>query len=163
MVRTSSPGWYSLTSSKFMPWPLKTLWYWPASVSLTSRFVRISIWRIFLRISRGIIGHPSRHRQFIKNLLNNRFAGLFFRFGFVGDGDAVAQHVHADALHVLRGNVAAATKERKSLGSERQRDRSARRRAELDEIFHLDFVGFRFARGAHEVHNVILHFVVHVN
>src|SRR5207249_10600926 len=36
-------------------WPLKTEWYWPASVSLTSRFVRISIWRIFLRMSRGII------------------------------------------------------------------------------------------------------------
>src|ERR1019366_1365397 len=55
IARTSSPGWYSRTSSKFMPCPLKTLWYWPASVSVTTRFVRISICRIFLRISRGII------------------------------------------------------------------------------------------------------------
>src|ERR1019366_3119596 len=55
IARTSSPGWYSRTSSKFMPWPLKTEWYWPASVSVTMRFVRSSICRIFLRISRGIM------------------------------------------------------------------------------------------------------------
>ena len=55
IARTSSPGWYSRTSSKFMPWPLKTEWYWPARVSVTMRFVRISIWRIFFKISRGIM------------------------------------------------------------------------------------------------------------
>src|SRR5271154_2110194 len=55
IARTSSPGWYSRTSSKFMPWPLKTEWYWPASVSVTMRLVRNSICRIFLRISRGIM------------------------------------------------------------------------------------------------------------
>jgi hypothetical protein len=27
MVRMSSPGTYSRTSSNSMPWPLKTLWY----------------------------------------------------------------------------------------------------------------------------------------
>src|SRR6266478_4466152 len=88
IVRTSSPGWYSRTLSKFMPWPLNTLWYWPARVSLTSRLVRSSICRIFLRISRGIIEslllHPhyktfnvtsrSRHGQLIKYRLNDRFA-----------------------------------------------------------------------------------------
>ena len=52
MVRTSSPGTYSRTASKFMPRPLKTLWYWPASESVTSRLVRISICRTFFRISR---------------------------------------------------------------------------------------------------------------
>ena len=36
MVRTSSPGEYSRTSSKSMPRPLKTQWYSPASVSFTS-------------------------------------------------------------------------------------------------------------------------------
>ena len=45
---------------KFIPWPLKTLWYWPASVSLTSRLVRISICRIFLSISRGIMAPAAR-------------------------------------------------------------------------------------------------------
>src|SRR5471032_2860984 len=40
-------------------WPLKTEWYWPASVSVTMRFVRSSICRIFLRISRGIMRENS--------------------------------------------------------------------------------------------------------
>jgi hypothetical protein len=37
----------------------------------------------------------SRHRQFIKDFLDDRFAGFFLGLGFVGDGHAVAQHVHA--------------------------------------------------------------------
>ena len=42
MVRTSSPGMYSRTSSKSMPRPLNTEWYAPARLSLTMRRVRIS-------------------------------------------------------------------------------------------------------------------------
>jgi hypothetical protein len=34
----------------------------------------------------------SRHRQFIKDFLDDRFAGLFLGLGFVGDG-------HADIMH----------------------------------------------------------------
>jgi hypothetical protein len=30
----------------------------------------------------------SRHRQFIKDFLDDRFAGLFLGLGFVGDGNA---------------------------------------------------------------------------
>jgi hypothetical protein len=43
IVRTSSPGTYSRTSSKFMPRPLNTLWYSPARESFTRRLVRISM------------------------------------------------------------------------------------------------------------------------
>lgn len=60
IARTSSPGWYSRTSSKSIPWPLNAEWYWPASVSSTRRRVRSSIWRIFLSSSLGIIGTVGR-------------------------------------------------------------------------------------------------------
>src|SRR5207245_2945229 len=56
IVRTSSPNWYSRTSENSMPRPLKMEWYSPASDSFTSRLVRISIRRIFFRISAGSIG-----------------------------------------------------------------------------------------------------------
>ena len=56
IARMSSPGTYSRTSSNSMPWPLKTLWYWPANTSDTMCDVRISIWRILRSISFGIMG-----------------------------------------------------------------------------------------------------------
>jgi len=36
--RTSSPGWYFAHLVEVHACPLKTLWYWPASVSVTMRF-----------------------------------------------------------------------------------------------------------------------------
>ena len=51
--RTSSPYMYGRTSSNSMPRPLNAERYWPASTSLTMRLVRISIERIFRRISVG--------------------------------------------------------------------------------------------------------------
>src|ERR1700690_2154106 len=98
----------------------------------------------------------SRHRQFVKNLLHHGLAGLFLGLGFVGDGHAVTQDVHADAFYVLRRHVAAALEERKSLGRQRQIDGRARRRTQLDEFLDLDFIVVGIARGADEVHNVIL-------
>ena len=35
-----------------------------------------------------------------------------FGFGFIADNDAMAEHVHADGLHVLRGDVPASLQER---------------------------------------------------
>src|SRR5437868_2855032 len=104
MCRMSSPGWYSRTSSKFMPWPLKTLWYCPASVSLTSRLVRNSIWRIFLRISRGIIENL-RNWQLVEYFLNDRLAGLFLSLRLIGDGHTMTQDIHANAFDILRSDV----------------------------------------------------------
>ena len=70
--------------------------------------------------------------EFIKNLLHDGFGGLLFGFGFVGDRHAVAEHVEAEALDVLRRHVAAAAQERVGLGCERERDGGARACAELD-------------------------------
>ena len=68
----------------------------------------------------------SGHRQLIKNLLNDRLAGLLLGLGFVSDGDAVAQDIHADAFDVLRRDVAAAAQEGVGLGGEREGDGRAR-------------------------------------
>src|SRR6266849_10826536 len=75
--------------------------------------------------------HWSRHGQLIEDFLDDRLAGLLLRFGFIGDGDAVAEHIHADAFDVLGRDVAAAFEEGVSLGGEGQRDSRARRGAQL--------------------------------
>ena len=51
MSRISSPNWYSRTSEKAIPLPLKAEWYWPAKILLDSPRVFISIRRTFFRIS----------------------------------------------------------------------------------------------------------------
>src|SRR5262245_48263552 len=53
MVRMSSPGWYSRTSSKAMPVPLKTLRYSPPSRSSTARRARSCKRRTWRMTSRG--------------------------------------------------------------------------------------------------------------
>src|SRR5581483_8577808 len=139
--RTSSPGTYSRTSSKSMPRPLKTEWYWPANVSCASRFVRISRWRTLARISRGVASpltvdrsgprgaggrRASRHRDAVEDAAHDVLAPHVLGVRLVRHDDAVAQHVHADRLHVLRGHVAAALQERPRLRGHRQVDRRAR-------------------------------------
>ena len=111
----------------------------------------------------GLEVHSSGHREFIENFLDDCLAGLLFGFRLIGDGDAVAEHVHANAFDVLRGDIAAATEEREGFGGEGQRNGGAGGGAELNEFFDLDFVDFRLAGGANEIDNVVLHFVVHVN
>src|ERR1044072_1932267 len=49
--RTSSPNWYSLTSLKDMPLPLKALWYSPEKIWLERPLVFISRRLTFLSIS----------------------------------------------------------------------------------------------------------------
>ena len=55
MLRMSSPYWYSRTSAKLMPRPLKTEWYSPENTSFTRPRVAISTRRTCLRTSRGIM------------------------------------------------------------------------------------------------------------
>src|SRR5205085_2748055 len=78
------------------------------------------------------------NREFVENFLDDGFAGFLFGFGFVGDSDAMAKDVHADGFDVLRSDVAAAFEERVGFGGEGERDRCARRGAELDEFLYLD-------------------------
>src|SRR6267154_6796492 len=134
MVRTSSPGVYSRTSSKSMPRPLNTEWYDPARLSLTMRRVRISSCRMPLmmalldfvvsagigaraRTSREPLGHGKRVENFFHDVLGRDVLGL----SFVGDGHAVTQHVERDGLDVLRDHVVAAVQERHGTRGERER------------------------------------------
>src|SRR5439155_8914492 len=103
------------------------------------------------------------HRQLIEKFLDDRFAGLFFSFGLVSDGDPMTQHIHADALYVLRSHIAASPQERVGLGAERQSDRRTRRSAELDHTLKLNFILAGVPRGADKVHDVVLHFFVDVD
>ena len=62
MLRMSSPYWYSRTSAKLMPRPLKTEWYSPEKTSFTRPRVAISTRRTCLRTSRGIMVRPTAPR-----------------------------------------------------------------------------------------------------
>src|SRR5207253_2799837 len=95
--------------------------------------------------------------------LDDGFAGFVFGFGFVGDGDAVAEDVHADAFDVLGRDVATAFEEGVGFGGEGEGDGGARAGAELDEVFNSDFVVVGGARGADNVDDVVLHFFVDVD
>ena len=54
---------------------------------------RIQIVKMFLHVSFLILQAFSRHGQFIKDFLDDDFAGFFLGLGLVGDGHAVTQHV----------------------------------------------------------------------
>ena len=55
MSRTSSPTWYSRTSEKAIPRPLKAEWYCPAKILLLNPRVFISIFRTCLNSSSASI------------------------------------------------------------------------------------------------------------
>ena len=98
-----------------------------------------------------------------EDALHDGLAGQFLGLGLVADDDAVAQHVQADVLHVLRRDVAAPVQEGVRAGGERQVDRRARAGAAADHAVELELVAGRVARGEHHVHDVVLHPVVDVD
>src|SRR5215510_5439 len=106
MVRMSSPNWYSRTSLNSIPRPLNTEWYSPASDSFTSRLVRISIRRTFLRISAGSIGRRGlRHFDGVEHPLDDLLGRDVLGLGLVREDDPVPQHVEGDRFHVLGRDV----------------------------------------------------------
>src|SRR5688572_5632659 len=125
MWRTSSPGWYSRTSSNSMPRPLKALSYSPASRSVTTRWVRIWIALIFWKSSGGsawlmsvMLGAYGRSGDIdgVEDLLDDVVAGEVLGLGLVGDEEAVTEDVRADGLHVLGRHVGAPFQEGVHLG-----------------------------------------------
>src|SRR5882672_2231163 len=166
MVRMSSPGVYSRTSSNSIPRPLKTEWYSPASDSFTSRLVRISIRRTFFRISwevRGISanlprpsdgggsGHFDRVQDPQDDLLRRDVLGL----GLVGEQDAMPEHVEGDRLHVLRGRVPSPLHEGVGLGGQGEVDGGPGRGAEGDQARQVQLVLLGGAGGEHDVDDVV--------
>src|SRR5215470_14800249 len=149
-----------------MPRPLKTLWYWPAKRSDTRWLVRIWILRTARscsRVSMRAGGPSSGDRDPVEDAADDLVRVDLLRLRLVAHDDAVAEHVGADRLHVLRGHVAAPVQERVRLGGERQRERRARRGAVLDERTQIQARRRRLARREHERHDVILDLVVDVD
>src|SRR5436190_20085376 len=66
------------------------------------------------RYGQGFSPMRLRDGQCVEDFLNDGFAGFFFGFGFVGDGVAVAEDVHAGGSGVLRCDVTAAATESES-------------------------------------------------
>ena len=111
MVRISSPGWYWRTSEKAMPRPLKTEWYWPASMSVHHLAGGDLQRRILLD---EVLREHGRHYGtsiLLEDPLNDLLGGQVLRLGLVGERDAVAEDVEADRLHVLGGDEAAVAQE----------------------------------------------------
>ena len=83
--------------------------------------------------------------------------------GFVADDDAVAQDIGADALDVLRRDVAAAVQERVGARGQREVNRGARRSAVTNQAFQIQIVRRRLARRPDDIDDVILHAIVDVD
>src|ERR1043166_3834146 len=161
MSRTSSPGMYSRSSSKSIPRPLKWLRYAPTMVSLTSRFVRTSTRRTEAR--RSVMVMCSRHRNGIEDFFDKSIRRHCLRLRFVSKDKPMPKHIRADAFDIFRSDVRAALEHGPRFGSNREIDCGARRSAKLDKMLYFQFVLLRFARGEHEMDDVIADFVVHVN
>ncbi len=105
----------------------------------------------------------SRHRESGENSLDDGLTRHRLSLGFIADDDAMAQHVGADALHVLRRDVAAPVQERVCARTEGKINGGARRSAVANQTFQAQIVGARFARGPDHVNNVIFHAIVDVD
>src|SRR6478752_6655104 len=108
-------------------------------------------------------GTASRHRQSCKNSLDDGFTRHRFSLGFVADDDAVTQHVGADALYVLRRDVAAPVQERMRARTECEINGGTRRSAVANQSFEPEIVGAGLARRPDYVHYVIFHAIVDVD
>src|SRR5207248_2706439 len=74
-----------------------------------------------------------------------------------------AEHIRADALHILRRDVAAAGNERPRTCGEGEGDGRTRAGAVADEAIELELVGRRLPRGEDDIDDVVLHPAVDVD
>src|SRR2546428_7295313 len=125
MVRISSPGSYSRTSSKSRPRPRNTLRYVPTIASsarmralISTCFTRRrtsggtrSVWR------RSIARVISRDRDVVEDASDDDLWGDLVRFSLVGHDQPVAHDIERHRLDVLGKDVVAAIEER--VGSRR--------------------------------------------
>src|SRR5262245_36782113 len=126
-----------------MPRPLKTLWYWPATRSVTRWLVRIWIFRTVFSCSRESMSGPRaelRDGHAVDDALSLVVDIDLLGLGLVVDDDAGAQHVATDRLHVLRRDVAAALEEGVGLDGDGEVGRRARRGAVLAERTEIQLV-----------------------
>src|SRR6266446_1423488 len=108
-------------------------------------------------------GTASRHRQSCKNSLDDGLTRHGLSLGFIADDDSMAQHVRADALHVLWRDVAAPVQKRMCARTECKINSCTWRSTVANQSFQTKIVGARFAGGPHHVNNVLFHAIVDVD
>src|SRR5262245_56442176 len=99
----------------------------------------------------------------IENPFEQVFRSDLFRLGLVGDAEAMAEHIVADVLDILRSDVAAPGKESLTASAARQENGRARTGPVLDVGSNVQTVIGRPPCGMHNLHNVALDLVVHIN
>src|SRR6266568_7964785 len=139
MLRISSPGSYSRTSSKSSPEPRKTLRYVPMSASSARIRALISTCLTSRRTSGGT---PPRcgavgavmlgNRYVVEDATDDDLGCDLLRLRLVGDDEPVPHDVHCDGLDVVGKDVVPAVKERVCPRRERDVDRGAGRDAISD-------------------------------
>src|SRR4029077_10981282 len=105
----------------------------------------------------------SRHRQSCKNPLDNRLARNRLCFRFVANDNAMTQDIGADALDVLRGDVAASVQESMSTRGQREINCGARGGSVTNQTLQLQVIRRRLPCRPNNVDDVILYSIVYVN
>src|SRR3989449_8005810 len=155
MVRISSPGSYSRTSSKSRPKPRKTLRYVPTiassarmraliSTCLTSRSTSGGMRSLWCR---SIVRVISGDRDVVENASDDDLRGDLLRLRLVRHDQPMAHDIERHRLDVLGKNVIASVQESVRSRGERDVDRRAGRdavrdqRAEVRELWGLGIAG----------------------
>src|SRR2546425_4387696 len=172
MLRMSSPGSYSRTSSKSRPEPRKTLRYVHTSASSARMRALISTCLTTRRTSGGtgsargwaVACLTSRNRDVVEDAADDRLRGDLLRLGLVRHDEPMAHDVEGDGLYIIGQHVVASVEERVGPSRERHVDRGARRDAIRDERLQVGELGtLRFTRRHDDAHHVVLHGIVHVH
>src|ERR1700716_4267628 len=114
MLRMSSPGSYSRTSSKSRPDPRNTLRYVPTSASSARMRALISTCLTTRRTSGGTGSRRrsgacgiSGDRNVVEDPSDDDLRRDLLRLGFIRDDEPVAHDVEGDGLYVIREHVIA--------------------------------------------------------
>ena len=138
-VRTSSPGWYCAHLAEAQPLTLEDrdvvarelLGGQPIGrdLDLAQRLEQLLVTDLESCVSRSATirgSDSSRHFDDFEHAAHDVLGRDLLGLGLVAEHDAVAQHVGADRLDVLRGDVAAVAQERVRARREVERDAGAR-------------------------------------
>src|SRR5258706_5689241 len=133
ILRISSPGSYSRTSSKSRPEPRKTLRYVPTSASSARIRALISTCLTTRRTSGGtdsrcgvVAAATLGDRYVVENATDDDLRRDLLRFRLVGHDEPVPHDVQCDRFDVIGKHVISAIEERVRPGRERDGDRCSR-------------------------------------
>src|SRR5205823_2924521 len=171
MLRISSPGSYSRTSSKSSPEPRKTLRYVPMSAASARIRALISTCLTSRRTSGGtcprcaaVAGLTLRDRYVVEDATDDDLGCDLLRLSLVGHDEPVPHDIQRDRLDVVGKDVIPAIEERVRSRRERDVDGGARRDAVGDQRLEIgELRPLRITRRDDDADHVVLDRFVHVN